>query len=203
MTQLLEKLIEARKIVGAVPKKGTNRGQGEYTYVTADDVVGTVQNALNEVGVDFLAEMIECTLHYEERTIDALVKMRFVFSLGDEYQDGVFWGLARDYSDKAVSKAATSAMKYFLLKKFLSPSGEDFLDPDNSDGGVTSKTTKAAAPEKKAENVDSIIKTYYLPLAKLADKLGIEYEPLQENPTEKDVEAAYLFLKEKVEGAEE
>jgi hypothetical protein len=59
-------------------------------------------------------------------------------------------------------------------------------------------------PEQKVEeetDIQELIDTYWTPLAKLADEMKIEFEPLPPDVTEKGFEKQFLALKKKVEGA--
>jgi hypothetical protein len=51
------------------------------------------------------------------------------------------------------------------------------------------------------QKVQGLIDEYWTPLAKMADEMGIEFEPLPPDVTEKGFEKQFLALKKKVEGA--
>lgn len=60
---------------------------------------------------------------------------------------------------------------------------------------------KKQESKKEEDEVGGLIKAYWYPLAKLADKMGIEYEPLSPNPTLDEVKEAYMKLQDEIEGA--
>lgn len=204
MSKLTEKLIEARKKLIHMPKNGVHqlpRG-GSYEYVLADDVLGMCQNVFNEVGIDFQPEIVDADITWYDsksgnQMIHARVKASFIFWYGDESQMSMWVGEASDTSDKAIAKAMTSATKYFLIKKFLIPSGENFADPDFD--GTTIPDRKAI---KKTEAVEKIIENYWMPLVRRADKAGVEVTPLPEGINEPMLRTLYTELEKKVKEAE-
>jgi len=49
------------------------------------------------------------------------------------------------------------------------------------------------------DEVESLIKTYWLPMAKLAEKLKIEFEPLPPNATAEEVRKSLDILNKKIQ----
>ncbi len=199
---LSERLIEARKLLTHVPKNGVhNLRSGSYEYVLADDVLGMCHKVFDEVGLDFQPEVINADVKWIEKNnnmmVHALVQCHFTFNSGEESQTSLWWGEASDYSDKAVAQAMTSATKYFLLKKFLIPSGENFADPD-FDG----ETVPGKKEMKKSPDVEQIIQEHWIPLVERAEKAGVEVTPLPDKLNEAMLRTLYAELKERVEEAE-
>lgn len=115
----------------------------------------------------------------------------------------------------------------WLSERFMFPMSSDAYNPAQEAGkiityarryalsailGITADEDVDAGEGRKTETVqkqveeeeitpDSLIKTYWNPLAKLAEKMKIEYEPLPPNPTVDEVKRAYIELQDKVEGA--
>lgn len=199
---LSEKLVEARKLLTHVPKNGVhNLRNSSYEYVLADDVMGMCHSVLDKVGIDFQPEIIDAKVNWVEKSgntmVHAQVKCSFTFRVGEEYQVCEWWGEASDYSDKAIAQAMTSATKYFLLKKFLIPSGENFADPD-FDG----ETVPGKKEMKKTPDVEQIIQEHWIPLVERAEKAGVEITPLPDKLNEAMLRTLYAELKGRVEEAE-
>jgi len=89
--------------------------------------------------------------------------------------------------------------RYSIASFFMMYSDED-IDANTSEQ-QKNKQDESKESEKETTSVESLIKTYWIPMAKLAEKMKIEFEPLPPNPTEPEFEKAYLELQEKIEGA--
>jgi len=96
-------------------------------------------------------------------------------------------------------KALTYARRYGLASMLGMYADED-IDANTSEQ-QKNKQDESKESEKETTSVESLIKTYWIPMAKLAEKMKIEFEPLPPNPTEPEFEKAYLELQEKIEGA--
>jgi len=104
-------------------------------------------------------------------------------------------------------KLITYLRRYSVTAFFMMYSDED-IDANSSEqqknkdeeSGEGNKES-GESDEGEKQSVESIIKTFWNPLAKLAEKMKIEFEPLPPNPTEDEVEKAYLDLQAKIEGA--
>lgn len=133
---LIKKLAEACNAVGGVEKKGRNQAQN-YDYVKAADVAKAIRHELFSRGVviipfehapEFAAlfttksggTMRECKLRVTYHIMDAETGGSMSF---DAY------GIAMDSGDKAIYKAKTGALKYFLRGLGLIPDEAD--DPEN------------------------------------------------------------------------
>jgi hypothetical protein len=130
--KLWAKLADVMHAIGRVPKRGRNDFHG-YDYATEADVVEAVRSELAMRKVILLPEISE-----ERREIIGQTKagrdvclttldMTFQFLDGESGETIVKrwrgWGI--DESDKGGYKALTGAEKYFLLKTFLLPTGDD------------------------------------------------------------------------------
>ncbi len=123
-----------------LPKNGWN-DHFKYPFVTDADVSDAVRQALAAEGIAFLPS-IEEVARDGNRTI---AKFAFTFSC----ETGEVWmakwmGEATDTQDKGFAKAATSALKYFLLKTFIISTGDE-PDPDK-EGPAKPAKKQAAAP---------------------------------------------------------
>lgn len=133
---LVKKLAAIMKSVGRVPKRGFN-DHFKYKFATEVDVTAALQQRLADANIMVLPEVVEVTKDGKLTT----VKMLFTFHDGDSGEElALRWaGYGEDSSDKGIWKAITGALKYFLLKAFLVPTGDD---PEAAEP----KTRKAATP---------------------------------------------------------
>ena len=87
-------------------------------------------------------------------------------------------------------KTITYLRRYSIASMFNIYSDEDL------DGNGPEETSQESDPELK-----TLIEEHWKPLAKLADSLKIEFEPLPPDITMKGFERRFVDLQEKVEGA--
>ena len=144
---LFAKLARATGKLKKVPKTGYNT-HFKYDFVTDGDVSDAIRPVLANEGVAFFASMQSARADGKKTTVD----MVYTFADGET---GATWscnwtGEAIDSQDKGIAKAATSALKYFLLKTFVLSAG----DPgDDSDNGKPEKTP-SGQPATKGETDD-------------------------------------------------
>ena len=131
---LIAKLADACDSVGGVDKKGTNDRQG-YKYVRAADVAKAIRHELFTRGILLIAD--EKEIKQEEIQTNAGGKMRHLtltvqYTLYDgesgESLTSTAFGIAMDSGDKAIYKAKTGALKYFLRGLGIIPDEKD--DPE-------------------------------------------------------------------------
>lgn len=94
-------------------------------------------------------------------------------------------------------KIITYARRY-ALSAILGITADEDVDAGEGQQNKVETTSKKKDDDVTAE---SLIKTYWNPLAKLAEKMKIEFEPLPPNPTVDEVKNAYFELQDKIEGA--
>ena len=127
---LRQKLVEVRRRIGYVQKRGHNE-RFNYSYVTAADIAGSVGDLLAELGVVVIPSLEE--ISYESTTGRggatpmARVIMAYTFSDVDTGEEVIATaaGQGLDAGDKAPYKAMTGALKYALLQTFLLATGDD------------------------------------------------------------------------------
>ena len=128
MARKKNKVIE---LVGSIAKTGYNEYSG-YNYVEEAEVVRVIRSALLKAGLSFNVSTSEIlppnTINTElGEFYNYTIKM--IFTLVDTetgYFESCPWlGMGSDQGDKAVYKAYTSGVKYFLLKNFLLPTDDD------------------------------------------------------------------------------
>lgn len=117
-------------------KSGYNKHHG-YAFATDGDVSDLIRALLAEHGIAFWIELAE-VVSREQHGKQMLVIVRWTITLenADDSSDvrGINWiSEALDMQDKAINKAATSAVKYFLLKTFLVSTGEEQAPASDGD----------------------------------------------------------------------
>lgn len=104
----------------------------KYEYTSDGQVYNAVRRAMIENGVAVFTKMpnvdqVVGTTSSGKPNMHTL--SRFVFVLQDaesgEREECEWYGEADDQNDKGVNKTATAALKYFLLKTFVIPTGDD------------------------------------------------------------------------------
>ena len=126
-TGLLGKLALVMRDVSNIPKNGWN-AHFKYKSVLDTDVVKAVHDSFVTHGVVMISSMTS-----SQRDANNTV-CQFIFTLYDaesgESISAPWEGEAYDQQDKGINKAATAAVKYFLLKLFLISTGDLGEDAD-------------------------------------------------------------------------
>lgn len=144
--KLFAKLARVMAGIERIPKSGRNE-HFSYDFATDSDVSDVIRTRLAQEGVCFLVSQVG----EPKRSAKSVeVNFAFTFACGET---GATWtsywtGEAQDGQDKGISKAATSALKYFLMKTFMISTGDPTDDPDG-DKDATKK-----APEKTRKSDD-------------------------------------------------
>lgn len=137
---LAGKLAEACANVGGVEKRGRNEAQ-RYDYVKAADVAKSIRKELFNRGVVVIPDEIECTTKQisfqnakgeTRNSNEVIVKTAYIITDGKETLTFHGYGIAWDAGDKAVYKAKTGALKYFLRGLGLIPDEKDDPEADES-----------------------------------------------------------------------
>ena len=128
---LYAKLAEVMGEVGRVEKRGFNDFH-KYAYATEADLLEEVRSKLSSKGIVMfpsVASVVERPAKTEKGkdTVITTVHMKFSFVDSDtgEVHVAEWAGAGDDASDKGLYKAYTGAIKYFLMKTFLIPTGDD------------------------------------------------------------------------------
>jgi len=166
---LYQKIAKITGEVGLIKKGGTNKEQG-YAFIEYAAVAGELRGLFAKYGVVIvprMQQMSKQTRHevvskYGAKGTHALIDFYFNVVNADKPDDRftVVWtGEALDYGDKATNKAATGALKYYLMRQFnISEKGED-ADADSPTAIATPTTPLAtdqdntAAKDEPAEDV--------------------------------------------------
>lgn len=158
---LANKLAEVMAAVSRVPKRGRNSFHG-YDYATEADIAEAVRHELAERHIVLIPEVTgidhrDLGLNKKQEPKDPLTILHMTFTFYDgETGEAITkpWiGVGQDGGDKGAYKAMTGAAKYFLMKAFLLPTGDD-PEHDSKDDKTAVRerekaTVKPSAAEKK------------------------------------------------------
>lgn len=145
---LYAKLAQVMAEIGYVEKRGHNSFHG-YKYVTEADLVDAVRSKLAARNVVVLPSLTGIderpikTAKGKDSTITT-ARVAFTFCDGDsgETHTAEWAGAGDDPADKGLYKAMTGAAKYFLMKSFLIPTGDD----PEADAGTDQRAAESAPP---------------------------------------------------------
>jgi len=146
---LYAKLAEAMDELRQFEKSGYNSFQ-KYNFVRADDVTGTIRKLLAARGIVFSPRMMTLERSPQgEKQVHVLIswEMTFIDAATTERHSCSWWSESLDTGDKGINKAATQAVKYFLLKFFLA--GDD-QDGDETDEQVDAANIVATSKDVQA-----------------------------------------------------
>lgn len=153
--KLVQKMVAVLAAVKGIPKTGYN-AKFNYYYMTADDIMTHLRDILSANGLAMFSEMsgdpVVTELQSDKGGRSFHVIARFTFTLlcqdtGPAIR-GDWYGEAIDSFDKAVNKAATAALKYWLMKTFLLTTGDEEQDTE-----WTGSVLDIDEPFKDAEQV--------------------------------------------------
>lgn len=159
---LVQKLAKVMAETRWVEKKGRN-SFFNYDYARETDILDAVRTKLAENGI-FVFTSVEHTDVKEtaKRTRDGspvnlvFVKTKHTFWDGESGETAEVFGTGcgEDSGDKAIYKAITGAMKYFISKNFLMSTGDDpekDSEPAKPDFTAVKPEAEGSAPDQKAE----------------------------------------------------
>lgn len=153
---LYQKLAKITGEIGVIAKDGNNQQQ-KYKYIEYETIAGKFRELFSKYNVVLIPSMVE-----QERTnittargasgVSTVCHFEFTVVNADKPDDRfvVKWqGEAADYGDKATNKAATAAVKYYLMRQFnISSKGDE--DPDSQTPEIAAKQQAPQAPQKPA-----------------------------------------------------
>lgn len=147
---LYQKLAKITGEIGVIAKDGNNQQQ-KYKYIEYETIAGKFRELFSKYGVVLIPSMVEqersaITTSRGSSGVSTVCHFEFTVVNADKPDDRfvVKWqGEAADYGDKATNKAATAAVKYYLMRQFnISSKGDE--DPDSQTPEVTAKQQKPA-----------------------------------------------------------
>lgn len=152
---LVAKLAEVMAAVERVPKRGRNDFH-KYDYATEADIAATIRQELASRAVMLIPSVEGMTREAvgEKGSVLTTLKMTFTFMDGEsgETLTRPWIGAGTDKEDKGAYKAMTGGEKYFLLKTFLMPTGDD---PERDEAGAGPRRAKGIAPAPPATVVNA------------------------------------------------
>ncbi|MDB5050242.1 MAG: hypothetical protein JWO30_3313 [Fibrobacteres bacterium] len=165
-TSLVAKLAQVMAETRWVEKKGRNNFFN-YDYAKESDILDAVRTKLAEHGI-FVFTSIE-SMEFKEtgkRTRDGspvnlvFVRTKHTFWDGASGETAEVFGsgCGEDSGDKAIYKAITGAMKYFISKNFLISTGDDperDEDSDKKERTAVGEKTVQTAPERSPSEAQS------------------------------------------------
>ncbi len=160
---LAAKLARVMAAVERIQKTGFN-DHHKYAFATDGDVSDEVRALVSQEGIAFLPTMTSVTdlvpletKSGKSRLVRVAFLMRFQDGATGEEITSTWYADAMDSQDKAINKAATAAVKYFLLKTFLISTGDEHADADatpqppqrsSSQGARHGRAAQAPAPSR-------------------------------------------------------
>lgn len=136
--------------INRVPKNGFNKFFG-YAYASESDITDAVRGLLADQNVFVFSSVRDVVQTIAVDTkgktyTQTILWVDYTFSDGESGETmTVSWpGEGHDSGDKSIPKALTTATKYFLLKTFLIPTGDDPEADSSTDERTAGK--KAGAP---------------------------------------------------------
>src|SRR5215472_3511363 len=128
---LKQKLAEVRRRISYIQKRGHNE-RYNYSYVTAADLAGAVGDALADLEVVVIPQLVSISHEntspnqgYPDRLTRVVMTYTFMDVNSAEQLTVKVPGEGRDPGDKGPYKAMTGALKYALLQSFLIATGDD------------------------------------------------------------------------------
>lgn len=156
--KLSQKIAKVTEAAGRVPKNGFNE-HFKYKFATESDVLDAVRAACIESNLTIVPSILgieQTPTGSNSRSGAPLFRSRV--QIGYDLIDCetgfvrtlVWFGECIEAEDKGINKAITSCGKYFLLKAFMIPTGDD-PDAGAPTGAKAPKAQPAAKESKKQE----------------------------------------------------
>lgn len=143
---LISKLAAVMATVERIPKRGRNEFH-KYDYATEADIAATVRQELAARHVMLIPSIVGEQRHPvgEKGSVLTVLEMEMEFIDGEsgESLKKPWRGYGTDKEDKGGYKAMTGGEKYFLLKTFLMPTGDD---PEAHDAAPLKPVAVPTAP---------------------------------------------------------
>lgn len=187
---LFTKLAEVLAEVGRVPKNGFNDFH-KYHYVMEADLLDAVRDKLSQRGVFVFASVDEVT---KDGTLTT-AKMTFTFADGETGETFAVhaYGTGDDKADKGVYKAITGATKYFVMKNFLVPTGDDPEGDTDTDKRASGRASQQSNKSPDYSALNAAIKEYGLSADQVRDVAG---KPRSQIKTQEEVDALVAALRD-------
>lgn len=155
---MFKKMTKVMKQLDWIPKRGYNNFHN-YNYVQEADVVNKMRDILADNGLVLLPPNVVGRTTFGNI---ALVDIEFSIGCADtgEIITGVISTEGMDKGDKKFPKAYASATKYFLMKTFLIPTGDDpegDIRTDQQAEKRSQHTKKGPSKDQLENNINSMV----------------------------------------------
>lgn len=150
---LYQKMFAVMADVPFMPKNGFNEKQ-RYAYATDADITLTMRNLLLQHGLLFLPPQVEqCQQELSPSGKQLLITAHVTIGIvdidtGESYSSTIV-GQGADMGDKGIYKAITGAIKYWLLKTFMIPTGDD---PEADQAPAPDQRQQQPKPAQPSQN---------------------------------------------------
>lgn len=160
--KIAEAILKVSFSVGHVEKNGETTFGSKYRYQKWDDVLPAVRDACVTHGLA-IAVSAGMPVHIKTESTDkpickVQVPIGLTLMTDEEMHRFDFCGECLDIDDKAVQKAITNAVKYWMLKTFMIPcegvEDNDAIGPEVKQN----KTQRATASNTAADDVAQVIR---------------------------------------------
>lgn len=125
---LVKKLAAVMAAVSSIPKRGHNQFH-DYKYATEADIVEAIRGELSQRHIILVPGITGRSRNKvgDKGVVVTHLEMTFTFMDGETGEELTrpWLGAGSDKEDKGAYKAMTGGEKYFLLKTFLVPTGDD------------------------------------------------------------------------------
>ncbi len=123
--KIFKAIIEAKRKVGAVGKRGKVTEYGNYDYRKFDDVLDAVAPLMDEFGIMIVPTVISKEERQEQKKHFVTITMNYrMYAEDGSCIDGSSVGEAFDVGDKAATKAQTVALRIFYCTTLNIPYNE-------------------------------------------------------------------------------
>jgi hypothetical protein len=167
---LIAKLCEVMAEAGYVEKRGHN-DKFNYSYVTEADVVELLRDKLASRGVFIFPSVTQIDRKEHSKTssgatmfiTDIMMTWTFVDAETGETHVCHVPGCGTDTGDKGIYKAITGSSKYFFLKAFMLPTGDDPEDEkiDKEEGKAAARAVAVRKLKENANGNESVLLVPY------------------------------------------
>lgn len=167
---LIQKLVDASKLIKAIQKDGQNKYQS-YSFQSESAIKAVVKSAIETVGI-VIVPTYEITNRESwtnnKGTVNHVIEVmgQFTITDGNDQIVGQMPGTGMDTGDKAVQKASTSAQKYFYKQLFNITDKDE--DPDGANSNIGQRAAQSKQPKPKSENLAKV-ESMFSNLSKLLD----------------------------------
>lgn len=152
---LVTKLAAVMQAIERIPKRGRNDFH-KYDYATEADIVSAIRSELATRQVMLIPAItgMQRDPVGEKGSVLTTLTMEFTFMDGESNETIVrpWIGAGTDKEDKGAYKAMTGGEKYFLLKTFLIPTGDDPEVHDVKESKPPARETSAIPSAREREN---------------------------------------------------